>query len=111
MLWIGVVGVLTFASFPLYVSAFLPGPIDAVPSDNLAPAALVTLKVDGMSCEGCAVTLHNELLEVAGVLDATVEFEEGRALVSVSAATPPSTESLIAAVEKAGYTASLTGPQ
>ena len=65
---------------------------------------------DGMTCEGCAVTLDNELVRVAGVLNVEVQFEEGKALVKVDSTSPPSTESLIAAVEKVGYKGGLTEP-
>ena len=110
VLWIATVGAFAFAFFPSYVGVFQPAPVHAVTDGTATTTTLVTLKVDGMSCEGCAVNLHNELVNIAGVLDATVEFEEGRALVSVSEATPPSTESLMAAVQKAGYKGSLTQP-
>lgn len=110
VLWIATVGAVAFAFFPSYVGVFQPARAVVVTNGTETAGAIVSLEVDGMSCEGCAVTLHNELLKVPGVQDATVEFEEGRALVSVSALAPPSIEWLIAAVEKAGYKGSLTRP-
>ena len=110
MLWVVTAGALAFALFPSYVGVFLPESAGAVTHVAVTASVLVPLDVAGMSCEGCAVNLHNELVKVPGVLDATVQFEEGRALVSVSSASPPLTESLIAAVEKAGYKGSPTKP-
>lgn len=106
--WVATVGVVAFALFPSYVGVFQPAGAVPVAVENTTASALLTLKVDGMSCEGCAVNLHNELLKVAGVLNAEVKYEEGKAFVSVNSTSPPSTESLIAAVEKAGYKGSLT---
>lgn len=110
MLWVAMAGALAFALFPSYVGVFLPESAGAVTDVTATASVLVPLDVEGMACAGCAVNLHNQLVKVAGVLDATVQFEEGRALVSVSSASPPSTESLLAAVEKAGYKGSLAKP-
>lgn len=110
LFWIATVGVISFAFFPSYVGVFQPARAVPLGVEGSTSAELVTLKVDGMSCEGCAVNLQSELVKVPGVLDAEVLFEEGRALVSVNSALPPSTDLLLAAVEKAGYKGSLTKP-
>ena len=102
--WVGTVGVLAFAAFPSYVSIFQPSPARAV--TDLATTAqntVLTLTVEGMSCEGCTAIAQNELAKVAGVFHAEVQFEQGRALVTVDSASPPSTATLIGAIEKAGY--------
>lgn len=63
----------------------------------------VSLFVDGMSCVACAARIEKVLNKVDGVR-ATVNFAAGRAQVSVTpgSATP---ESLIARIERAGFTA------
>jgi len=66
-------------------------------------SSILALRVDGMTCEGCSVTVSNELVKIGGVLNVEVQFEQGRALVTFDATSPPSTKSLISAVEKAGY--------
>ncbi|WP_304163912.1 heavy metal translocating P-type ATPase [Lonsdalea britannica] len=63
----------------------------------------VSLAVDGMSCVACAARIEKVLNKVEGVT-AAVNFAAGRAQVSVTpgSATP---ESLIARIERAGFTA------
>src|SRR5207247_764853 len=68
--------------------------------------SLVVLDVRGMTCADCEAEITSELRKVRGVLQASASFDQGRAEVRV-ASPRPKTESLIAAVEKAGYHASL----
>lgn len=61
----------------------------------------LTITVEGMHCAGCEQTVEDALLEVAGVTDAAADRETERAAVTGSA----DVESLVAAVEQAGYDA------
>jgi Cu+-exporting ATPase len=63
----------------------------------------MTLAVTGMTCGGCTGTVERVLSKVPGVMSATVDFDLGVAIVNGSAV--PS--KLIAAVEAAGYGASV----
>lgn len=63
----------------------------------------MTLAVSGMACAGCARTIERVLSRVPGVQSAAVDFDLGIAIVNGSA-TPLE---LSAAIEKAGYSASL----
>ena len=107
MLWIATVGVLAFAFFPNYVGALLSGASAQVNSASPEP---ITLTIDGMTCDGCAVTVEQALLRVPGVLSATVSYEESRAVVTLDPVAPTSTDNLIAAVGWTGYAASLPAP-
>ena len=62
----------------------------------------VEIVVSGMSCEACRAGVHEALAGVAGVAEATVDLEAGRATVvfDESATTP---DALRAAVEDAGF--------
>lgn len=62
-----------------------------------------TLALTDMTCSGCARTIERVLFRVPGVNSARVNFDLGLAIVSGSAA--PS--ELIAAIESAGYGASV----
>lgn len=104
MLWFATVGVLAFALFPNYVGALLGGA--SAEADGAAMQA-VTLTVDGMNCDGCAVTVEKALLQVPGVVGAYVSYEESRAVVMLDSIAPATTEDLIAAVHETGYTAAL----
>lgn len=46
-----------------------------------AATRTVTLRVSGMTCEGCAVTIEKALKDTAGVLGARVSYEKGVAWV------------------------------
>ncbi len=46
-----------------------------------AATRTVTLRVSGMTCEGCAVTIEKALKDTQGVLDARVSYEKGEAWV------------------------------
>ena len=62
----------------------------------------VTLKVEGMHCDGCAATIQALLDRNAGVRKAAVSFGDGEARVLYD---PQSfvEDQLTAAIEKAGF--------
>jgi copper chaperone len=63
-----------------------------------------TYAVDGMTCQHCVASVHENVSELAGVSDVSVELESGRLLVRGDGF---SDEAVRAAVEEAGY--ELTG--
>ena len=63
------------------------------------------LDVSGMSCASCVARVEKALRAVPGVAEASVNLATERATVYSSGA-PVATEALLAAVEKAGYSAS-----
>lgn len=62
----------------------------------------ITLKITGMSCNHCKMAVEKALKGLDGVLDATVNLEEGVAEVSYDAGKVGATE-FQKAVEEAGY--------
>jgi P-type Cu+ transporter len=62
----------------------------------------VEMRIGGMSCKHCKMTVENALLAVPGVLDASVDLDRQAAEITVGDNTP--NLSLIDAVESAGYT-------
>jgi mercuric transport protein len=46
-----------------------------------AATRTVTLRVGGMTCEGCAVTIEKALKDTDGVIEARVSYEKGEAWV------------------------------
>ncbi len=66
--------------------------------------ATITLKVGGMSCGHCVMAVTKALKGIAGVQDARVDLQGGRAVVDYDAAqaTP---RDLVGAVLEEGYTA------
>jgi P-type Cu+ transporter len=85
----------------------LPTRLAVVPGPE-APAAAweVSLAIEGMTCAACAVRIEKKLNKLDDV-HATVNYATGAARVSAPAALPVA--ELIAAVERAGYTARATG--
>ncbi|MCX5418037.1 heavy-metal-associated domain-containing protein [Streptomyces sp. NBC_00059] len=67
----------------------------------------VVLKVDGMHCASCGLLVDDELEDVPGVRSARTDVRKGRSTVHLTdeGSTDPST--LIAAVERAGYQATV----
>lgn len=66
----------------------------------------VAFSVDGMTCESCATTVASTLNQIPGVVKADVDFESRRVTVSHESCCILSDETVIAAVEKAGFQAS-----
>ena len=69
-------------------------------------ARVVRLDVEGMTCEGCAASVQEELSRVAGVTSCRVDLSSEVAEVRLASADIP-TDVLLAAVHDAGYEARL----
>lgn len=61
-----------------------------------------TWTVQGMTCNHCVHAVTTEISAIPGVSDVVVDLESG--LVTVTAETDPSPDSVAAAVDEAGYT-------
>ena len=68
-------------------------------SDSLVD---IVLHVQGMHCHKCADKVQAELARVPGVEDVLVSLKTGRAAVACREPAP-SRETLVAAVERAGF--------
>lgn len=110
LLWIATAIVVALVAFPYYygpLRAALDRPSQAAPVPaQSAQLATVELKVSGMTCSGCAVSVRNALLETPGVTSAEVDLESARAKVQYDER-QVSTGKLIEAISKTGFKASL----
>lgn len=68
---------------------------------------ITKLKIQGMHCASCALTIEQALKKVGGVKEATVNFATERA--SVTHEEPVTHEHLVSAVKEAGYAAEAVG--
>ena len=102
VLWIATLCVAAIALFPTYVRALM-APRTSVSIDGRT----VTLKIEGMTCAGCAGGIELELRKVPGVLAARVLYDQASATVVVNPSAPSDEADLVAAVERAGYEAIL----
>lgn len=105
LLWVATLAVLIFALFPTYVGSLFAGSTTPAESESADEASTVTLQVEGMTCGACTISVQQALAGVPGVHSAAVSYEKGNAVLVVDAASQPSVESLVHAVEQTGYRA------
>jgi len=113
MLWGSTVLVAGFAFFPSYVGTIISATADddqpQVQQEQRLATTELNIKVEGMTCEACAVHIVSELKKVEGVQRASVSYANTTATVAII----PGTEAalLIRAVETAGYTGRLVSTE
>ena len=105
MLWIAAVAVLGMAFFPNYVG-FVAG-TSRTSAEAIQGLPTLTLNIEGMTCEACSLHVKNSLEKVPGVHSASVTYSKRQAVVAVDPGSQPSAESLVKAIEEAGYKASV----
>ena len=108
-LWIATVAVAALALFPVYGARVVPAAKHRTAS--IAPVSEpnfthVALKVSGMTCEMCAVSVVTALQKLPGVAEAQVDFAGGAARVRYDPA-KVKLEQLVKAVNSTGFKASL----
>ena len=106
-LWIATALALAFATFPYYsgaVANFLLADRSVKASTAQAANAVehVTFAVRGMYCPACAKGLETKLMNLPGVREASVSYEDGRAEIVYDSRTVKP-EQLEKAVRDAGY--------
>lgn len=62
--------------------------------------------IEGMTCQACAVGIQSELAAVPGVAGVDVNYEQKLATVRLQPDAKTTVEALVAAIKKAGYSAS-----
>ncbi|NOZ03223.1 MAG: mercury transporter MerT [FCB group bacterium] len=104
LLWVVTVIVLGLLAVPHLTSMVFTG--------NIQPVVLnvdtreVVLDIAGMTCAACPVTIRKSLVNVEGVIEASVSYEEKKAFVRYDP-TKISTRELIGAIRNAGYEATV----
>lgn len=104
MVWIAAVLVIAFAAFPKYAGGLIAAiQSDDKPIEQPIADATITLHIDGMTCEACAITLKQQLEKTPGVETASVDYQSGTAAVVLTAENPATTKALDVAIQQAGY--------
>jgi copper ion binding protein len=86
------------------VKVISPNQVEAVePKSQLATA---TIRVDGMTCGGCAASVHQALAKREGVKSAEVSLEKKQAIVKYDP-TKVTPEQLVEAINQTGFKAKL----
>ncbi|MCH7603960.1 MAG: heavy-metal-associated domain-containing protein [Planctomycetes bacterium] len=97
----------SLAFFPNYVGLIFPSQ-NVLESESITSAQrLVTLRIEKMTCEGCAAVVQSALAKVPGVNQCSVSYEAGEAVCVVNSNESPSLDELAQAVAAAGYRALL----
>ncbi len=104
-LWIATAAVLSLALFPSLAGTASGGGAEL---RSEVASEVVVLRVEGMTCAACAPEIRSELLDVPGVIDAAVSYEQATAEVRIRTEKRPADATLLAAVERAGYSAQVT---
>ena len=103
-LWVAMAVVLAFGLFPNYVGVLLGGSAGGAIARAATTDDARHFRIDGMTCEACAVTLRARLAGVPGVARAGVNFVAKTATVYVAPDGPaPSDAALLQAIAAAGY--------
>ncbi len=103
-LWIATTFVLMFALFPNYVGKlFGSSTLTAATADENSEFQRLVFSVDGMTCDGCAVTLREALTTVEGVKEVAVSYEKMRAIVLANTQDADIREKLKQRIRDAGY--------
>ncbi len=107
-LWIVTVLVLGLIAFPYVVPTGTAASSSQQTSQPQQPVHTkqVVLKVDGMTCNGCVLTVNKSLKKLPGVLNASITLKPPRATVEYDP-TKVTPEQMIWATTDAGYPASV----
>ncbi|CAM3938058.1 heavy metal-associated domain-containing protein [Nocardia ninae] len=62
----------------------------------------ITVTVTGMTCGGCATSVRDGIGRVSGVDTVTIDLPTGQ--VTVESAAPIERDTIVAAIDQAGYT-------
>lgn len=99
MLWVVTALAVAFLFFPQYVGVLVDGNDTPITADM----DTVVLKIDGMTCEGCAATVAEAIRSVSGVAAVQVSYERREAIVAVHRGQPIPTAAVLKALDQAGY--------
>jgi mercuric ion transport protein len=105
-MWVAALMAVASMSYPQWSPVLAESPSPVV-TETGHLARLVDLKVSGMTCEGCGITVRSTLLGIPGVQNAHVDWEAGVAALHVTA-TSPTADSIAARLTRAsGFGASV----
>lgn len=108
MLWVVTAFALAFVFFPNYVGVVLGG---SQPVFDQPEIRKVKFRIEGMTCEGCALSVRKAIEAVPSVRGVQVSYLEEEAIVGIKDTTPISVELISNAVEEAGFQATSIGPE
>jgi copper chaperone CopZ len=108
MLWVVSVLAVGFLFFPGYVGLLLGTGDRATVTAEMNRAVV---KIEGMTCEGCAAVAKNAIRSVPGVLAVDVSYEKGEAVIGTEPCCPVPIDEILAALQKVGYSGTIVEPE
>jgi copper chaperone CopZ len=103
VLWLAVASVTASILYPSWGHLLVDDGRERASLHSASSARSMSLGIEGMTCDMCAVHVVRELRGVPGVLSAEASHEHASATLSVEGTAVPTPEQLAAAVERAGY--------
>ncbi len=104
MLWGVTVMAVAFLFFPSYVGALIGSDGQSV-TENMNQSVI---KVEGMTCDGCAAIVAKAIRTAPRVLAVVVDYEKGEAVVGTEICCPVPQEEILTSLEQAGYHGTFT---
>ncbi len=99
MLWVVTLFVLAFTFFPNYAGTLLRGKKEVAKTVGLER---ITVRIEGMTCAACAVTIEKSLDKVPGVAEAEVSYEKRQAILGFQPGAKPVRKAILDAIQEAG---------
>lgn len=104
ILWSSAVVAVLLAVYPSL--AAIGARTEATGTTPIAGSVTKTIRIDGMTCEGCSAGIVDALVDVEGVSESHVDFAHGQAVVTYDPSRA-TRERIVAAVERLGYRATI----
>jgi copper chaperone CopZ len=89
-------------AFPMYAQVFFPNKDSKTVIVNQADIKTTEFIIDGMTCTGCEEHVNHEVNKLAGIINTSVSYESGNAIVEFDQ-TKTDTEEIEKAIKATGY--------
>ena len=89
-------------AFPTYASVFFPKSENKTIVNDQSKIQTAEFKINGMTCSGCEEHVKQEVNKLTGIIQTTVSYENGNAIIEFDQA-QTDTEEIEKAIKKTGY--------
>ena len=89
-------------AFPTYANVFFPQTENTTVVTDQSKIQTAEFKINGMTCSGCEEHVNQEVNKLTGIIQTTVSYENGNAIIEFDQA-QTEIEEIEEAIEKTGY--------
>ena len=89
-------------AFPTYTHVFFPQTENTTVVTDQSKIQTTEFKINGMTCSGCEEHVNQEVNKLTGIIQTTVSYENGNAIIEFDQA-QTEIEEIEEAIEKTGY--------